>query len=108
MKKKAKPQVYITDKMVVTAICLAGLYWVVETVLFIFLGLVHGVQDWLFGPEQTGMYPRLIVLCMFVIFGAHAQYNIKLRKENEVEVVSLRKELEALKKTGSSSVETPC
>jgi PAS domain S-box-containing protein len=79
------------DSMVVTGICLAAFYWVVESFMYFFLEPEANFFHHLLGPDLFEVWTRLLVLCMFAIFGSHVQYNInkrrmadeKMRKQDE-------------------------
>ena len=96
MKNQNKVQVRITDKMVLIAFGFAAAYWVIETFLYILFSYQLNFFQRLFGPDLSGISTRLIVLCLFVLFGAHAQFTINQRKEVEEELRECRKRLEEL------------
>ena len=80
MDKKDAKRVRLTDKMVLVGLGLAAIYWFLDTFLFIFMSwdvqLFHGF----FGFKLSDIWARIIVCCLFVIFGSHAQYTINTRK----------------------------
>jgi adenylate cyclase len=78
-----KIRVGLTDKMVLIGLGIAGVYWILDTILSLFgsYGLSFGHH--LFGAEYDDIWPRLIVICLFVIFGSHAQFTINQRKKAE-------------------------
>jgi PAS domain S-box-containing protein len=67
--------------MVVTGIALAAFYWVCESFMFFFLSPEKNVFHHLFGPDLFEVWTRLLVLCLFAIFGSHVQYNINKRRQ---------------------------
>lgn len=79
------------DSMVVTGIVLAAFYWVCESFMYFFLEPKANFFHHLLGPDLFEIWTRLLVLCLFAIFGSHVQYNInnrrladkKLRKQDE-------------------------
>ena len=98
--------VRFTDKMVLTGIGLGLIYWMIETIYSIFMSSGTGFIERLFGPGLPGITTRVVVLCLFTIFGSHAQMTLnKLRKVEaelngvKAEVESLRSENERLKST---------
>jgi hypothetical protein len=109
MEEKDKQRVSIKDKMVLIGIGFAAVYWLMETFMFIFSYELNFFQSF-FGPRFSGIATRLIVLLLFVIFGAHAQYTINERKFVEEELSKLKtandelqQQIASLKETDTSS-----
>lgn len=69
----------ITDHMVLIGFGLAVIYWLLDSFLSIFLSYDHFLEKVL-GVELDNIWGRIIVLCMFAIFGSHAQFTINERK----------------------------
>jgi cbb3-type cytochrome oxidase subunit 3 len=82
--------VRLTDRMVLVAIGLGAVYWVIETLLFVFMSYELNFFDRLFGPDLSGLCTRIIVLCLFLIFGSHVQYTYNQRRKAEAELERLR------------------
>lgn len=80
---KPKVRVRIWDQMVLVGLGLALFYTAFESILFIFLQVDVDVMQRIFGPGMSAVYGRATVFCLFVIFGAHAQYTINQRKQAE-------------------------
>jgi len=104
MKSKSK-QTHLTDRMVLIAIGLGAVYWIIETFLFFVLGYQINFFTRLFGPDLAGVCTRVIVVCLFLIFGSHAQHTFNQRQWAETELekvqaenIKLQQEIEALKK----------
>jgi PAS domain S-box-containing protein len=68
------------DSMVFTGFGLAAFYWVCESFMYFFLAPEANLFHHLLGPDMFETWTRLLVLCIFVIFGSHVQYNINSRK----------------------------
>ena len=68
------------DSMVVTGIGLAAFYWVCESFMFFFLDPEANFIQHLFGPSIFETWTRLLVLCLFIIFGSHFQYAFNKRR----------------------------
>jgi PAS domain S-box-containing protein len=83
MNATPKVRVRIWDHMVLIGIGLALFYTVFESILSIFLQVNVDFMQRLFGTGQNTIYGRLTILCLFAIFGSHAQYTINQRKEAE-------------------------
>ncbi len=70
----------LPDSMVLAVIFLATLYWILDSVLSIFFSDKFNLIAELIGPDLYDIYLRIIVLCLFIMFGSHAQSVInKLR-----------------------------
>ena len=70
----------LPDSMVLAVIFLATIYWVLDSVLNIFFSNKFNLIAELIGPDLYDIYLRVIVLCLFIMFGSHAQSVInKLR-----------------------------
>jgi len=69
----------ITDHMVLIGFGLAVVYWLLDSFLSIFLSYDHFLEKFL-GIELDDVWGRIVVLCMFAIFGSHAQFTINERK----------------------------
>ncbi len=83
MKSEDKQKKYLTDHMVFIGLGLAVVYWFCESFLNLFLTNKVNVIDLVFGTKMDEIWMRIIVLCLFVIFGSHAQYTIDNRKKAE-------------------------
>jgi len=74
----------ILDSMMVAVIPIAIIYWIIDSILNIFFSDKYNIFAEIFGPELYEIYTRLIVLCILLIFGAHAQSSInKLTKTRD-------------------------
>jgi PAS domain S-box-containing protein len=80
MQKKNKLKTTIMDSMVVTGIGLAGFYWVCESFMYFFLEPEANFIQHVLGPDMFQTWTRLLVLCLFLIFGSHVQYTVNKRK----------------------------
>ena len=68
------------DSMVVTGIALAAFYWVCESFMYFFLEPEANIIQHVLGPDKFQTWTRLLVLCIFVIFGSHFQYAFNKRR----------------------------
>jgi len=74
----------LSDNMVLTVILIATIYWVLDSILNLFFSNRFNLIAELFGPGLYDVYIRVIVLCLFIIFGSHAQSiinKLKLAKQ---------------------------
>jgi len=82
MKKQDSPK-HLTDQMVFIALGLAFIYWIIDSILNLFTSHRLNFYELVFGSDINEIWPRLIVLCLFVIFGSHAQFTMDNRKRAE-------------------------
>ena len=75
--------VHIWDHMVLIGIALALFYTVFESILYIFLSYDVDFLQRLFGPDMSAIWSRVAILCLFLIFGSHAQFTINERRQAE-------------------------
>jgi len=80
MNKKNKLKTNLMDSMVVTGIGLAGFYWVCESFMYFFLEPEANFIQHVLGPDMFQTWTRLMVLCLFLIFGSHVQYTMNKRQ----------------------------
>jgi len=73
----------MADSMVLTAIFLAAAYWGLEAWINLFSPHEISFYRDIFGPHVGDMSMRIIVLCLFLIFGSHVQYTINQRRRAE-------------------------
>jgi PAS domain S-box-containing protein len=80
MMNKNKLKNTIMDSMVVTGIGLAGFYWVCESFMYFFLEPEANFIQHVLGPDMFQTWTRVMVLCLFLIFGSHVQYTVNKRR----------------------------
>jgi PAS domain S-box-containing protein len=73
----------LADSMVLIAISLAAAYWGLEALINLFSPAEISFYRELFGPNVGDMGMRVIVVCLFLIFGSHVQFTINNRKRAE-------------------------
>ena len=83
MKEKNGISRYFTNQMVMIAFGLAAVYWILESFLYIVSSTQINFFQWFLGSNIGGIWTRLIVLCLFALFGSHAQYTIDKRRQAE-------------------------
>ena len=76
----SKNRVQFTDQMVLIGCGIAVVYWVLDSIVAIFLSSEGPILSRILGADMRDVWTRLIVLCLFVIFGSHAQYTINERR----------------------------
>jgi two-component system cell cycle sensor histidine kinase/response regulator CckA len=81
MKNKLKGT--ITESMVVAGIGLAAFYWICESFMYFFLEPEANIFQIILGPDLFQVWTRILVLCVFVIFGSHVQYTYNKRRSSD-------------------------
>ncbi len=84
----------MADQMVLIGIFLAFLYWGLESLLNFFSPEEINFYRQLFGPNVSEMWLRVIVLCLFMIFGSHVQFTINKRKQAERDLLDSYRKLQ--------------
>jgi two-component system cell cycle sensor histidine kinase/response regulator CckA len=84
MKNKKTFRNTILDSMVITGIGLACFYWVCESFMYFFLEPEANFIQHLLGPDTFQTWTRVLVLCLFAIFGSHVQYTVAKRREADL------------------------
>ncbi len=74
--------VRLTDHMMLIGFTLALVFWILDSILAIFTSYGNLFEQ-LLGVNLNEVSARIIVLCLFAIFGSHAQYTINERKKAE-------------------------
>ena len=72
-------RVDMADYMILTAIFLGALYWALESLLNVFSPEEISFYQEIFGSNIGYVWQRLIVFCLFLIFGSHVQFTINER-----------------------------
>jgi len=80
---KQKIRVRFWDQMVLIGFGLALFYTIFDSVLYLFTEYDVNFFQRLVGPGLSEIWSRLTILCLFIIFGAHAQYTVNRRKITE-------------------------
>ena len=83
MKEEKKIRVHFWDQMVLIGFGLALFYTVFDSILYIFLSYDVDFFQRLLGPDISAIWSRIAILCLFVIFGSHAQFTINQRAAAE-------------------------
>jgi len=102
MNIKIKKRKGIMESMILVAIIISIGYWILDSIFNIFFSNEFNFFGELIGPDLYNIYIRVTVLCLFIIFGSHAQSSInKLRETRD-----LLREGEERLKTILNSVQT--
>ncbi|MGE5256847.1 MAG: PAS domain S-box protein [Hyphomicrobiales bacterium] len=71
----------LMNSILITGIAISCFYWVCESFMFFFLAPEANFIQHLLGPDMFNTWTRLLVLCLFAIFGSHIQYTINKERE---------------------------
>ncbi|MEE4358173.1 MAG: response regulator [Desulfococcaceae bacterium] len=71
------------NKMVIAGFSLAITSWFLASFLDFFLSKNSLLFEQIFNPAPSQLWMRLVVMCLFVIFGSHVQYNMDQRRQAE-------------------------
>ncbi|MEA3437671.1 MAG: PAS domain S-box protein [Thermodesulfobacteriota bacterium] len=83
MKGKIIKRTGFLDSIVLTGIGIAAIYWILESFMFFFLSPEANIVHHLIGEDMFETLTRVLVLCMFLIFGSHIQYTVNRRRETD-------------------------
>ena len=84
----------MADQMVLFGIFMAFLYWGLESFMNVFSPEEINFYRQIFGPNVSDIWMRLIVICLFMIFGSHVQYTINKRKQAETDLLESYRKLQ--------------
>ena len=102
MQKKINKQKSLAESMFWGSLALGVVFLIVETILTVITSTNQSFLDTLTGVDIRAFLERLIVLCFFVIFASHVQYNVKKRQEEEVK---LQDALDGLRKAFGTTIQ---
>jgi PAS domain S-box-containing protein len=71
----------VLNSILITGIAISCFYWVCESFMFFFLAPEANFIQHLLGPDMFNTWTRVLVLCLFAIFGSHIQYTINKERE---------------------------
>lgn len=81
MKLYPKRRAHLPDRMVLIACAIAVIYWLLDSFVAVFFSTEGPILQRILGNDLKDIWTRIIVLCLFVIFGSHAQFTINERRE---------------------------
>ena len=86
------------DRILFIAISFGAIYWIIDTLLYLISSYNPNIFGGIFGPDFDRVSTRIIVLCLFIVFGSHVQYSSKQRKRTEAEFDKLKEMNEKLQR----------
>ena len=87
-----------SEEIIIITIGIAIVYWIIDSIFWVFAGVELGFFSHIFRPDLGEMGARIIVVCLFAIFGSHTHQMVKKHK-------FARKEIEILKSTNEKLVQ---
>jgi len=97
MSNQKKKDLFSEEIFVIT-VGIAIVYWIIDSIFWVFAGVELGFFSHIFRPDLGEMGARIIVVCLFAIFGSHTHQMVKKHK-------SAQKEIEILKTTNEKLVQ---
>jgi len=73
MKARSLENGRMADSMIIAVVLVSTVYWVLDSILNIFFSNKFNLIAQLIGPDLYDIYIRVVVLCLLVILGSHAQ-----------------------------------
>ncbi len=86
------------DRILLIAISFGAIYWIIDTFLYFISSYDPNIFGGIFGPDFDRVSTRIIVLCLFIVFGSHVQYSYKQRKWTKSEFDKLKEINEKLQR----------
>jgi hypothetical protein len=94
----------LSEEIIIITIGIAIVYWIIDSIFLVFAGVDIGFFGHIFRPDLGEMGARIIVVCLFAIFGSHMHQMIKKQKNAQKEIEMLKtandklsREIESLK-----------
>jgi len=81
IKDSARGAKKFAESMILAGIIIATIYWLLDSILNIFFSNKINLVQELVGPDLYDIYTRVIVLCLLIIFGSHAQVSINMLRK---------------------------
>lgn len=89
MSSQKKSSLFSEEILVIT-IGIAIVYWIIDSIFWLFADVELGLFDHIFRPDLGEMGARIIVICLFAIFGSHTHQMIKKQKNARREIDLLK------------------
>ena len=85
-----KKKAILSEEIIVITIGIAIVYWIIDSIFWVFAKVDIGFFSHIFRPDLGEMGARIIVVCLFAIFGSHAHQMIKKYKNAQKEIEHLK------------------
>ena len=86
------------NRTLLIGISFGAIYWIIDTLLYFISSYDPNIFSGLFGPDLDRVSTRIIVLCLFIVFGSHVQSTFEQRKWTESEFEKLKEMNEKLQR----------
>ena len=93
-----------TESMLLVSLVFGTLYWIIDTLVYTLTSTAVLSSTFTSLLSTTGLWQRLIVLCFFIIFGSHAQYTYKKRRETEAALQETEERYRSLVETSTDAI----
>lgn len=80
-KKKAKQNTFVAEHMLLIGAVLAVVYWLIDSFMSLVMFSKDSLLEQILGSNLDEIWTRIVVLCLFAIFGSHAQYSLNERRK---------------------------
>ena len=85
-----KKKAIFSEEIIIITIGIAIVYWIIDSIFWVFAKVDIGFFGHIFRPDLGEMGARIIVVCLFAIFGSHAHQMIKKYKNAQKEIEHLK------------------
>ncbi|MFC1453086.1 PAS domain-containing protein [Verrucomicrobiota bacterium] len=92
------------DRLMVIGICLGCAFWVIESVMHVYVFHRLSFLESVFSPELHEAWMRLIIVGMFVSFGIYAQWLMNARKQAQAALGVANAELTQIFETSADGM----
>ncbi|MCF7972613.1 MAG: PAS domain S-box protein [Phycisphaerae bacterium] len=105
MKQKIKDFINrVHDRLAIIGICLAGAFWIIESIMHVYVFHQLSFVESVFFPEAHEAWMRLIIVGMFICFGIYAQLLMNARKQAQAALGVANAELTQIFETSADGM----
>ena len=94
----------VHDRLTLIGICLGGVFWIIESLMHVFVFHRISIVESVFSPEPHEAWMRLIIVGMFVCFGIYAQLLMNARKQAQAALAVANAELTQIFETSADGM----
>lgn len=84
------------EEIILITVGIAIVYWIIDSIFWVFSRVDIGFFNHIFRPDLGEMGARIIVVCLFAIFGSHTHQMVKKQKNAQKEIERLKSTNEQL------------
>jgi len=85
-----KKKSIFSEEIIIITIGIAIVYWIIDSIFWLFAGVDLGFSSTAFRSDMGEIGARIIVVCLFAIFGSHAHQMIKKQKSAQKDIEELK------------------